>query len=160
MCVYNSLLVSGQTRGSSTTSEGESYSRLAIESNIFHNGFIPFERATSEEHALDSYQNLLFSIARFHEVTGSYPEHITVISFEMKRRRFEQLHTRALRWPEKRFTFVGIDEEGDTTLQYKGEVMHDWRCPFPPLIISFSSRRRRMAIYPSRGIFMDVMELY
>ncbi|KAF8513961.1 hypothetical protein JB92DRAFT_2830193 [Gautieria morchelliformis] len=28
--------------------------------------------------ALDSYQNLLFSIARFHEVIGSYPENVTV----------------------------------------------------------------------------------
>lgn len=83
---------------------------------------MPFERATSEDHSLDSYQNLLFSIARFHEVTGGYPEHITVIGFEMKRKRFEELHIRALRWPQEQFTYVGIDEEGDTTLQYKGEV--------------------------------------
>jgi hypothetical protein len=115
---------SGHTRGISTTSEGESYARLAMESNVFHTGFLPFKRATTEEHALDSYQNLLFSIARFHEMTGSYPENITVIGFEMKRRRFEQLHIRALRWPKDRFTYVGIDEEGDTTPQYKGEVVH------------------------------------
>jgi hypothetical protein len=114
---------SGHTRGISTISEGESYSRLAIESNLFHNGFLPFERATSEEYSLDSYQNLIFSIARFHEVTGTYPEHITVVGFEMKRKRFEELHIRALRWPHDRFTYLGIDEEGDTTPQYRGEVI-------------------------------------
>ncbi|KAF8587107.1 hypothetical protein K439DRAFT_1630961 [Ramaria rubella] len=118
-----SLLIfsGGHTRGTSTTSEGESYFRLAIESNVFHNGYLPFKRATSEEYSLDSYQNLLFSIARFHEVTGSYPEHITVVGFEMKRRRFEELHIHALRWPKGRFTYIGIDEYGDTTRQYKGE---------------------------------------
>ena len=122
----------GHTRGISTISEGESYARLAIESNLFHNGFLPFERATSEEYSLDSYQNLLFSIARFHEVTGTYPENITVIGFEMKRKRFEELHIRALRWPKRRFTYVGVDEEGDTTEQYQGEV----RSASPPHLLN------------------------
>jgi len=111
----------GHTREKSTTSEGESYLRLAIESNLFHNAFSPFERATSEEYSLDSYQNVLFSIARFHELTGTYPRHITVVGFEMKRRRFEELHIPALRWPRARFTYMGIDERGDTTVQYRGE---------------------------------------
>jgi hypothetical protein len=115
----------GHTRAKSTTSEGESYHRLAIESNLFHNAYLPFERATSEEYALDSYQNVLFSIARFHEQTGTYPRHITVVGFEMKRRRFEELHIRALRWPRERFTYIGIDEEGDTTAQYQGEVRNN-----------------------------------
>ncbi|KAF8513466.1 hypothetical protein JB92DRAFT_2721381, partial [Gautieria morchelliformis] len=114
-------LGSGHTHGISTTSEGELYPCLAIKSNVFHTGFLTFKHATSEEHALDSYQNLLFSIARFHEVTGSYPENITIIGFEMKRRCFEQLHICALRWPKDRFTYVGIDEEGEL-----GSVYHQW----------------------------------
>lgn len=104
------------------SSEGASYLRLAIELNLFHNGFTPFQHATSEDYAMDSYQNLLFSIARFHELTGSFPENITVVGYEMKRRRFEELHIPALRWPKNRFAYIGIDEQGDTTLQYKGEV--------------------------------------
>jgi hypothetical protein len=44
-------------------------------------------RVTTEEYALDSYQNLLFAIARFHEVTGGWPRRITVVGYGMKRRR-------------------------------------------------------------------------
>jgi len=64
---------------------------------------------TTEDYALDSYQNLLFSIARFREFTGRYPVHITIIGYEMKRRRFEELHSKALRWPKERLEYIGID---------------------------------------------------
>jgi hypothetical protein len=93
-------------------------------------------RVTTEEYALDSYQNLLFAIARFHEVTGGWPRKITVVGYGMKRRRsvleigfergadgrFEMLHARAIGWPEDRFEYLGIDDEGDTTAHYAGEV--------------------------------------
>lgn len=35
-------------------------------------------RALTEEHAKDSFENLLFSVCRFRELTGSYPQNITV----------------------------------------------------------------------------------
>lgn len=35
-------------------------------------------RALTEEHARDSFENLLFSVCRFRELTGSYPRNITV----------------------------------------------------------------------------------
>lgn len=80
-------------------------------------------RATTENHALDSYQNLLFSVARFHEYTGRWPARITVVGYEMKRRRFSELHRAALRWPEARFAYVGIDAEGeDAASAQQGEV--------------------------------------
>lgn len=44
-------------------------------------------RATTEEFALDSYENLLFAVARFKEVTGRWPGKITVVGYGMKRRR-------------------------------------------------------------------------
>jgi hypothetical protein len=44
-------------------------------------------RAVTEEYAMDSYQNLLFSFARFHEVTGRWPAKVTVVGYGMKRRR-------------------------------------------------------------------------
>jgi hypothetical protein len=125
---------SGQTRSESTTTEAESYLRLALSSNLFqtlpidppshqtHPTVLPFQRATSENYALDSFQNLLFSIARFHEYTGRWPEHITVVGYEMKRRRFEELHREALRWPTSRFTYVGIDGKWEGTVAQKGEV--------------------------------------
>lgn len=78
---------------------------------------------TTEDDALDSFENLLFSIARFHEYTGHYPFKITVVGFEIKRRRFTELHRAALRWPEDRFHYIGIDVEGqDLTPARNGEV--------------------------------------
>jgi hypothetical protein len=107
----------------STTSEAESYLRLAISSNMFLNPNSQFFRATTEEYSLDSYQNLLFSIARFHEYTGQYPQKITVVGFEMKRRRFAELHRAAIRWPTSRFDYIGIDSVSDEHSQaQEGEV--------------------------------------
>ncbi|KAL1747074.1 hypothetical protein HDZ31DRAFT_80770 [Schizophyllum fasciatum] len=105
----------GQTRPASTTTEAESYLRLAHLSNLFGPPAFtrPFPRATTEDYALDSFQNLLFSIARFHEYTGRYPEQITVVGYEMKRARFVELHRRALRWPKDKFHYIGVDPEGE-----------------------------------------------
>ncbi|KAL6305768.1 hypothetical protein BKA93DRAFT_776649 [Sparassis latifolia] len=131
----NSLLIfsGGQTRRTSTTTEGESYMRLALTS-----GFLPISqpysadaprvvRATTEGHALDSFQNLLFSIARFHQYTGHYPEQITVVGFEMKRKRFMELHRAALRWPRDRFHYIGIDVEGNEAVKaHEGERLNGY----------------------------------
>ncbi|THV06708.1 hypothetical protein K435DRAFT_848786 [Dendrothele bispora CBS 962.96] len=100
----------GQTRPGTTITEGESYLQLALQADVFRTSFssvIP--RATSENYALDSYQNLLFSVARFHEYTGRYPDKITVVGYEMKRRRFTELHREAIRWPKDKFSYIGID---------------------------------------------------
>ncbi|KAI0656673.1 hypothetical protein C8Q70DRAFT_1115349 [Cubamyces menziesii] len=126
----HSLLVfsGGQTRPSSTTTEAESYMRLASISDLLPTlsssssssstpASPPVLRATTENYALDSYQNLLFSVARFHEYTGRYPARITVVGYEMKRRRFTELHRAALRWPQARFEYVGIDADGDAEAQ-------------------------------------------
>ena len=56
----------------------------------------------------------MFSIARFREVTGTYPKKITAVSFSLKRRRFETLHAPALRWPSERFVYVGVDPPAST----------------------------------------------
>ncbi|GMI51384.1 hypothetical protein ScalyP_jg9738 [Parmales sp. scaly parma] len=64
----------------------------------------------TEEFATDSFENLLFSIARFHEITNRYPEKITVVSFTFKERRFTKVHGElALRWPLEKISFVGVD---------------------------------------------------
>ncbi|KAJ7232763.1 hypothetical protein B0H12DRAFT_1261093 [Mycena haematopus] len=109
----------GQTQRTSTTTEGESYLRLALSANLFHSE--TFSRATSESFAMDSFQNLLFSIARFHEFTGRYPEKITVVGYEMKRARFVELHRAAIRWPATHFTYIGIDVDGDNSQARQGE---------------------------------------
>lgn len=65
------------------------------------------ERAYTEEHARDSYENLLFGICRFYELTGSMPVHITVIGYDFKEPRFAEIHRAAVRFPETRFGYVG-----------------------------------------------------
>lgn len=75
---------------------------------------------------------------RFYELSGHYPEAITVVSYNLKKDRFRGLHRAALRWPEGRFKFVGSElpaaaAEGAA----KGEVCYIkaplqhffcWRC--------------------------------
>ncbi|KAI0633746.1 hypothetical protein C8Q77DRAFT_1157910 [Trametes polyzona] len=126
----HSLLIfsGGQTRSSSTTTEAESYMRLAQISDLLPSpsSSLASARATTEDHALDSYQNLLFSIARFHEYTGRYPSRITVVGYAMKARRFTELHRAALRWPDTRFSYIGIDAEGDAESAQQGEMQNGY----------------------------------
>lgn len=60
-----------------------------------------------QEHARDSFENLLFSLCRFYELTGHYPDDLLVIGYDFKHERFSELHRAALRWPDQRFKFVG-----------------------------------------------------
>jgi hypothetical protein len=87
--------------------------RLALAANVFQTGSSPFRRATTEDHALDSFQNFLFSIARFHEYTGRYPTEVTIVGYEFKRARFTDLHRAALRWPIEKFRYIGVDPDAD-----------------------------------------------
>lgn len=141
----------GQTRPEAAvigTTEGQSYLRLASSIGLLGDGddsvrtgrhavfgadetkggdgdrdSVPLAaRTTTEDFALDSFQNLLFSVARFREVTGNYPFKVTVVGYEMKRARFETLHRAALRIPPASFKYIGIDDQGDTSAAYEGEV--------------------------------------
>ncbi|KAF9528510.1 hypothetical protein CPB83DRAFT_313950 [Crepidotus variabilis] len=114
----NALLIfsGGQTKSVSSTTEAESYLRLAKAAGILPDGnalssSAPFGRATTENYALDSYQNLLFSISRFHEYTGCFPSQITIVGYEFKRARFEELHRTAIRWPKHLFNYLGVDPD-------------------------------------------------
>ncbi|KAJ9247305.1 hypothetical protein DTO280E4_854 [Paecilomyces variotii] len=96
----------GPTKKSKTDlSEGESYLNLARENSIFTNTeasgpatSVNPARIIAETHATDSYQNVLFSLLRFRLYTGRYPDRITVVSHEFKRRRFLDYHFPAIGW--------------------------------------------------------------
>jgi len=62
-----------------------------------------------EELATDSYQNLVFSIAVFTRKFGHYPSNISVVTHEFKRKRFRDLHAKAICWPEQHFNVMGIN---------------------------------------------------
>ena len=96
------------------------------------------ERALLEDHARDSFENLLFSVCRFYEAAGHYPEQISVVSFGFKQRRFVELHRAALRFPRDRFVYVGIDPPNLGMEVLRGEV-----CPRAARIVSPQPATRR-----------------
>lgn len=79
------------------------------------------ERATAEEYARDSFENLLFSICRFQQYTGHYPRNVTIVSWAFKRARLE-LHRAAIRFPVGRFHFDGFNDPVDLTEAWVGET--------------------------------------
>ncbi|WFD00423.1 hypothetical protein MYAM1_003172 [Malassezia yamatoensis] len=89
-------------------------------------------RMTTENFALDSFENLLFSIARFREYTGTYPETVTIVGYQFKEKRFRDLHARALRWPmhkpttdgTSRFNYIGIDDANRTNPLERDNAYH------------------------------------
>ena len=91
---------SGQTRPDSTLTEALSYLRLSKFGNVFtqfqqqqstsdssssrsKGELKEFDRVTTEDYAMDSFQNVLFSIARFKEFTNHYPTSSTLSSLSL-----------------------------------------------------------------------------
>jgi len=126
-----SLLVfsGGETRSQTgPETEGGSYFRVADALHLWHGRDVFSDsgtdttkefstvraRTATEEYATDSFENLLFSICRFREVTGAYPTKISVVSFSFKQQRFETLHAGALQWASNRFHYVGVDPPAST----------------------------------------------
>jgi hypothetical protein len=101
-------------------SEAQSYWTLAE-----HFGWWSAEsvraRATVEEFARDSFENVLFSICRFKEATGRYPRSLDVVSWAFKEARF-RLHREALRFPESGFRFHGVNQPADLAAAQRGEA--------------------------------------
>jgi hypothetical protein len=116
------LFSGGQTRAEAgPRSEGLSY-WLAAEAGGWFGHQNVRSRSFTEEHARDSFENLLFSLCRFYELTGHYPEKITVISYQLKRDRFVNVHRQALRFPVDQFEFIGTDLPPDVKGAEEGEA--------------------------------------
>lgn len=105
--------IRGPTRSETLTSEADSYVNLAQAHDYW--SLLPSsnfkEKIFVERRSLDSFHNLLFSLTKFYEITGSWPHNLTIISNEFKRARFLELHCKAIGWPAERVEFVGIDPE-------------------------------------------------
>lgn len=110
----------GQTRREAgPRSEGQSYWLIAKHFNWWHHPSVAL-RSTTEEFARDSFENVLFGIARFHECTGRYPRAVDVVSWAFKAERFE-LHRKAIGYPKARFSFVGVNNPVDLDGARAGE---------------------------------------
>lgn len=123
-------------------------------------------RAVAEDFALDSYENLLFALARFKEVTGRYPLRVTVVGYGMKQRRFTDLHRAAMGLPLGGWKYIGIDDDGDTAYQYAGELKYGYT-PFlsspsgchPPLSIKRVNRNPFFRYHPYHTSCPEMAEL-
>lgn len=65
---------------------------------------------STEDFARDSFENLLFCLCRFRELTGRLPRKVTVFGFSFKKDRFERLHRRAIGYPAERFQYKSPEE--------------------------------------------------
>ncbi|KAJ5884829.1 hypothetical protein N7495_009339 [Penicillium taxi] len=68
---------------------------LCKDNGYFQNSLdlkIDSSKVLTEEHATDSYQNVLFSLLCFRLHTGVYPRSVTVVTHEFKRARFMECH--------------------------------------------------------------------
>jgi len=107
----DSLLVfaGGQTSAAAgPRSEGQGYWLAADYLDWFGHAEVRC-RAATEEFSLDSFQNLLYGVCRFREVTGRYPEGIVAVGWKFKGPRFD-LHRRALRLRATSFRYEGVND--------------------------------------------------
>jgi len=100
-------------------SEAAGYLRVAEHFGFFGHADVA-RRATIEEYARDSFENLRFSIARFRERAAKEPEQVSAVSWRFKSERFD-LHREALGWPRDRFRFVGPNDPPDLERAMRGE---------------------------------------
>ncbi|XP_059630546.1 uncharacterized protein C57A10.07 [Cornus florida] len=119
------LFSGGETRkDAGPRSEAQSYWVVAESKGWFGKQESVRWRALTEEHARDSFENLLFSVCRFRELTGIYPHNITVVSYDFKEERFAYLHRSAIGFPEARFFYSGTPASSTSReAAMKGEAL-------------------------------------
>jgi len=116
------LFSGGQTKKiAGPISEGQSYYALADKLGLIDNDDLK-DRISTEEFARDSFENVLFSLSRFYEITERYPERITIPGFEFKRSRFLDHHFPALKFPVNKVNYIGVDPRPNYT---KGSLEHE-----------------------------------
>lgn len=143
-CRHSLLVFSGgQTRfEAGPRSEAQSYWLLADHYEWFWRTNVR-QRATTEEFARDSFENLLFGICRFHEATGHLPTKVRVVGWAFKETRFG-MHREAMGWPEgsDHYQYVGVNDPDDLEGARKGEEMAIWDFDADPYGID--KRERKM----------------
>ncbi|CAL9737319.1 hypothetical protein MOSE0_L08614 [Monosporozyma servazzii] len=87
-------------------------------SELFTKGFI-----NTEEYSLDSFDNLLYSIFRFKEITNLFPQSITIVGFGFKESRFLNYHAKALDIPKSMINYISYDPE---PLNYSQEQLDQY----------------------------------
>lgn len=111
----------GRTRpGCGPCGEACGYWRLAEREGFFGHAEVR-ARTTTEEHARDSLENLLFGVCRFREHQGAFPDRVTVVGWRFKASRFA-LHAAALELAD-RCDYVGVNDPPDLAAATRGEAI-------------------------------------
>ncbi|KAK8554396.1 hypothetical protein V6N12_031360 [Hibiscus sabdariffa] len=144
------LFSGGETRkDAGPRSEAQSYWTVSESEEWFGKEENVKWRALTEEHARDSFENLLFSVCRFRELTGTYPHKITVVSYDFKEERFAHLHRTAIGFPESRFFYKGTPASA-TSIEaaLKGEAMVRTQFQEDPFGCMGSLKRKKLGRDP------------
>lgn len=101
-------------------------------------------RILVEERALDSYQNILFSIIHFWRSASAWPRHLTIVSHQFKRRRLTEAHCTALSFPLAKVKFVGINPPGvPEVVDREEEAVAEWIADPQGMSENLRAKRRR-----------------
>ncbi|KZV23181.1 hypothetical protein F511_05020 [Dorcoceras hygrometricum] len=144
------LFSGGETRkNAGPRSEAQSYWVAAESKGWFGKQDEVKGRALTEEHARDSFENLLFSVCRFRELTGTYPRNITVVGYDFKEERFVHLHRSAIGFPESRFLYLGTPStQNARESALKGEALVRSQFQEDPYGCSGILRRKKLGRDP------------
>lgn len=101
---HTAIVISGgKTKKELDKSEAQSYYDLLQEISQKS-----LESILLEEYARDSFENVIFLLARFHQQYHQFPKYITIIGFEFKRKRFLTNHLhQALGWDLNTVKYIG-----------------------------------------------------
>jgi hypothetical protein len=150
------LFSGGATRESAgPLSEALSYYRVGAGRGFFGDDDAALrERVHTEEYARDSFENLLFSMCRFHELTGTWPRNVTVIGFAFKAERFTSYHRAAIDFPASRFHYIGTAVPNvEEAAAGEREVVHAWaRDPYACGAASELAQKRHARDPFARGV--------
>jgi len=111
----NALMVisDGQTRpGLGVLREATSYMAAAEAMNLFEETKGVYDRVVTEDYARDSYENVVFSVCRFQEITNRLPKKVTIVGFPFKEPRFTELHWPQLRLHDVEYQYISVEKEG------------------------------------------------
>lgn len=152
----------GQTRGAvGPVSEASSYFNAGM---LIGMDLDVIKRVVLEEYAKDSFENLVFSICRFRQITQNFPKKVTVIGFPFKAARFNDLHwpaiQRQLGISDVEFKYVGVGLNEDKRIDDAyGPFSTDPYGEKPPLSVKRKQRDPFVRPHPYSTCFPTAAKL-
>lgn len=67
------------------------------------------QHISTEEFALDSFDNLYYSLAKFHDIVQENASKVTIVGFEFKRKRFVNYHAAAIDFPSEQIDYLSYE---------------------------------------------------